>query len=142
MTKEPVKLTFYYMFSDGGFDAFMKGHGSYMQQKYPNLSFQYILNAKGSILDDMVASNANIDVFITNASAFSKIADLGLAADISGLVRTYGYDLNQLEPSAVEALRKAGGGKLSGLPFDTIRWFCTTTRICSTSSRSLIPRTA
>jgi beta-lactamase superfamily II metal-dependent hydrolase/ABC-type glycerol-3-phosphate transport system substrate-binding protein len=114
---EPVRLTFYYMFSGTTFESFMAGHGNYMKEKYPNITFKYLQNEPGSTLDDIAASDDSIDVFITNNSGMAAIKDKGLGRDITDLIDRHHYDLSRFNPSVIESLKTMGEGKLPGLPF-------------------------
>ncbi|MDQ1909001.1 extracellular solute-binding protein [Paenibacillus sp. GD4] len=119
VTKAPVELTFYYMYADSNMDQFMKEHGSLVQKKYPNFSFKFIQNTKGSTLQDLIAAGEHIDVFITINPSFLQIKEVELDGDITDLVKKYNFDLNRFEPSIIDGLRKVGEGKLPGLPFRT-----------------------
>ncbi|CAG7618426.1 ABC transporter substrate-binding protein [Paenibacillus allorhizosphaerae] len=116
-TKEPVELTFYYMYADSNEEQFMKEHGSLIQKKYPNFSFKFLQNTKGNSLQDIIASKTNIDVFITINPSMMSIKDVELDGDISDLVKKYAFDLGRFDPAIIEGLRKVGEGKLPGLPF-------------------------
>lgn len=117
VTKEPVELTFYYMYADSNYEAFMLEQGSLIQKKYPNFSFKFIQNTKGSTLEDIIATKTDIDVFIAINPSMMTIKDLKLDGDITDLVAKYKYDLNRVDSAAINVLRGIGDGKLPGLPF-------------------------
>ncbi|TMV47594.1 extracellular solute-binding protein [Paenibacillus mesophilus] len=119
VTKEPVELTFYYMYADSNYDEFMKEQGSQIQKKYPNFKFKFVQNTKGTTPEDIVASKMDVDVFIAINSSMMTIKDLKLDSDISDLVTKHKFDLNRLDPTALSVLRGIGDGKLPGLPFKT-----------------------
>jgi multiple sugar transport system substrate-binding protein len=116
-TKEPVELTFYYMYADSNYEAFMKEHGSLIQKKYPNFSFKFIQNTKGSTLEDIIANKTDVDVFIAINPSMMTIKEMKLDGDLTDLVAKYKYDLNRIDSSALNVLRNIGEGRLPGLPF-------------------------
>jgi multiple sugar transport system substrate-binding protein len=116
-TKEPVELTFYYMYADSNYEAFMLEHGNLIQKKYPNFKFKFIQNTKGTTPEDIIAAKTDVDVFIAINPSMMTIKDLKLDGDISDLVTKYKYDLNRIDPAALNVMRGIGEGKLPGLPF-------------------------
>ncbi|CAG7618395.1 hypothetical protein PAECIP111802_00514 [Paenibacillus allorhizosphaerae] len=113
-----VNLTFYYAYSGSSFEIFMESYGKFIQKKYPNFSFTFIQNEKGSTLDDLVKTGTGVDVFITSHPAMMQIKERQLAGDISGMVSSHPFDLERFEPVAINAVKQMGeGGKLPGLPF-------------------------
>lgn len=116
-TKEPVELTFYYMYNEDLEEGFRKGDGSIIQKKYPNVTFKFMKNAPGTTLADIVATKTKIDFFGDTQSGVAKLREVGmLDDDISDLVKTHKIDLNKIEPSALNALTYAANGALTGLP--------------------------
>lgn len=116
-TKEPVELTFYYMYNEDLEEGFRKGDGARIQKKYPNVTFRFLKNAPGTTLADMVATKTKIDFFGDTQSGVAKLRDVGLLDDdLSDLVKKHKLDLNKIEPSALQALTYAAGGPLTGLP--------------------------
>lgn len=114
---KPTELTVYYMFSNWTDEDFMKSFGSLIQRKYPNVTFKLILNKQGSTIQDMVTTKADMDIIIASQSQIFSLGELGLLTDISDLMKTNKFDLNRLEPSAVENLRKITNGSVVGLPY-------------------------
>ncbi|WP_158606502.1 ABC transporter substrate-binding protein [Paenibacillus ginsengarvi] len=115
--KEPVELTFYYMYADSNYEEFMREHGRLIQKKYPNFTFKFVQNTKGTTPEDIVATKMDVDVFIAINSSMMTIKDLKLDSDITDLVAKHKFDLGRLEPAALNVLRSIGDGKLPGLPF-------------------------
>ncbi|MCC2684684.1 MAG: extracellular solute-binding protein family 1, partial [Paenibacillaceae bacterium] len=112
----PTKLTVYRLSGNLGEEDFLAQEGWLMQRKYPNLQFEYILNSEGHTPEDLIASNKPIDIILCANPIISRAADVGLTMDLSALVKKYNLDLDRLEPSTLEAVKKSAGGKLVGLP--------------------------
>ncbi|WP_158606824.1 extracellular solute-binding protein [Paenibacillus ginsengarvi] len=114
---EPVELTFYYMYADWSTEKFMGLVGKHIQKQYPNVRFNFIQTGTGTTIEDTVAAKQNLDVIIASQGQLQKLADLGLLSDISDLVTTYKYDLNRIEPSPLETMRRIANGSIVGLPY-------------------------
>lgn len=117
VTKQPVELTFYYMYADSNYEAFMQEHGNLIQKKYPNFSFKFIQNTKGTTPEDIIATKTDVDVFIAINPSMMTLKELKMEGDITDLVAKYKYDLNRIDPASLNVLRGIGEGKLPGLPF-------------------------
>ncbi|GAA3413551.1 sugar ABC transporter substrate-binding protein [Paenibacillus hodogayensis] len=113
---QPLELTYY--LNAGGYsqDAFMKGVGKALKEKFPNVTFKVYWRDKGTMLADLIASGTSIDIINASSGTVADLVELGLGQDISDLIASNRYDLSKLEPMAVEGMRKLSGGKLYGLP--------------------------
>jgi len=88
-----------------------------VQAKYPNLSFE-LLAAKSP--EELAASGIVPDLVATSNVYVNYLLDLGYGEDLQSKVKTSGLDLNRLEPSVLEELKKFGpNGELYGLPLST-----------------------
>jgi multiple sugar transport system substrate-binding protein len=114
---EPVTLNFYH---NGGIpqEQFNQQFASYINQKMPNVTVNFIPKDKNVSLADMIASgSANIDIFIDSIGQIGlngSLIDLGLNYDISDLVKKHNIDLNRFDPNTIDAVKVMGG--LYGLP--------------------------
>jgi len=114
---EPVTLNFYH---NGGIpqEQFNQQFASYINQKLPNVTVNFIPKDKNVSLADMIASgSANIDIFIDSIGQIGlngSLIDLGLNYDISDLVKKHNIDLNRFDPNTIDAVKVMGG--LYGLP--------------------------
>ncbi|TMV48568.1 extracellular solute-binding protein [Paenibacillus mesophilus] len=115
-TKEKVELTFYYMYDDDIEQSFREGNGASIQKKYPNITFKFLQNKKGTTLADIIATKTNVDFFGDTQSGVAKLRDVGLMDDLSDLIKKHKVDLSKIEPNAINAYTFAGNGILSGLP--------------------------
>lgn len=108
---EPVQLTFWSPSATK--DSFMDVFGNAVQKKYPNITFQ-VIEGKGTKLPELVAAGTPIDLI--QASAPDVIFESGLESDLADLIEKYEYDLNELDPAVLEAMKQIGNGKIYGFP--------------------------
>ncbi|RKN86351.1 extracellular solute-binding protein [Paenibacillus ginsengarvi] len=113
---QPIELTYY--LNAGGYsqESFMKGVGKSLKEKFPNVTFKVYWRDKGTMLADLIASGTSIDIISASSGTIADIVELGLGQDITDLIQQNKFDLNKLEPTAVDGMRKLSGGKLYGLP--------------------------
>ncbi|RKN86141.1 ABC transporter substrate-binding protein [Paenibacillus ginsengarvi] len=114
--KEPVKLTIYYPWSGYPKETFMETYGNYMVQKYPNISIEYIQSGRGTTMDELIASKAELDLIMTTSNAYQSLQDRGLNGDITELAKKYQYDFNKLDETVYELTKALEPGKIAGLP--------------------------
>lgn len=113
---KPVELSYYENSAGYTQEMFDKDVGSIVKKKFPNVTFKLYSREKGTMLADLVASGVKLDLISASAGTIADLPDTGLGGDIDDLIKNYKYDVSQLEPSAVDMLRKAGDGELYGLP--------------------------
>lgn len=121
ITAIPAELTFYNSTAPTeSEELFMVKYGSVIAKKFPNYKIKYHQNTgKGASLADLIASGQlNIDIDISAADiTYNNLIQFGLQDDISDLIKKYKFDLNRLEPNAVEVQRKFANGGIYGIPF-------------------------
>ncbi|MDF2718514.1 MAG: hypothetical protein K0R28_5439, partial [Paenibacillus sp.] len=121
ITAIPAELTFYNSTAPSETEEqFMAKYGSVIAKKFPNYKIKYHQNTgKGTSLADLVATGQmNIDIDISAADiTYNSLLQFGLQDDISDLIKKYKFDLNRLEPNAVEVQRKFANGGIYGIPF-------------------------
>lgn len=121
ITSIPAVLTFYNSTaSSESEELFMAKYGSMIAKKFPNYTIKYHQNTgKGSSLADLIASGQlNIDIDISAADVtYNTLIQFGLQDDISDLIKKYKFDLERLEPNAIEVQRKFANGGIYGIPF-------------------------
>lgn len=120
--KEPVELTFYTQYnslvSELSQEGFMNDFGQYIQKKYPNITFKTIFGSTTKeTLPTIVASKTPIDIVQISPVQTYTFVDIGVASDISDLVKTHKLDLNRIEPSTLDLMNKAANNQLVGLPY-------------------------
>lgn len=105
-----VTIGIYEAASDYTSQNFMDDHGTRIQQKFPNFSFDaYGTKIK---LDEMVAAGTAIDLVKSNPLSM----DLDLHGDISDMTTKYKYDTSKMNPEVLKLMLISGKGKLLGLP--------------------------
>lgn len=121
ITAIPAVLTFYNSTAPSeSEELFMAKYGNAIAKKFPNYKIKYHQNTgKGASLADLIASGQlNIDIDISAADiTYNSLIQFGLQDDISDLIKKYKFDLNRLEPNAVEVQRKFANGGIYGIPF-------------------------
>ncbi|MEF3308160.1 extracellular solute-binding protein [Paenibacillus sp. GYB004] len=109
-----VELTVYSLLG-GNYEGFMSSEGQYIQKKYPNFKFNYMLPGTGTTLRDIVAAKTPIDIIISSPD-LQQVIDVGLDSDISDLIKKHNYDLSRFIPVTIDMMKQLAGGKVLGLP--------------------------
>lgn len=118
-TKEAAEIVFY---SNNGeltesFDARM---GNAIRKKFPAMTIKFIQAGAGTSLADLITSGTRFDIFYQSIGNFEAQAfPFDIQYDMTELIRKHGIDLSRLDPTVVEAVKQASGGKLYGLPVTT-----------------------
>ncbi|TNJ53407.1 extracellular solute-binding protein [Paenibacillus hemerocallicola] len=112
---DPVELIFYSQNTDS---VFMDTFGNMIQEKFPHVKVKH-LPVGSNKLADLVASGQPIDIMFWSIGQSSEVTGYNFQYDISEQINKYKYDLNKLEPSAVEAAKNLAGGGIYGLPVFT-----------------------
>jgi multiple sugar transport system substrate-binding protein len=118
---EPVELTFFNINSQGiTQEQFMEEYGNMISKRFPNFSLKNITNPKGNTADNLnqlVTAGQTFDILISSIDLTAKfLIPMGLQNDIGDLIKQTKYDLNKLEPSAVESQKLMANGSIYGLP--------------------------
>ncbi|MFC3772049.1 ABC transporter substrate-binding protein [Paenibacillus sp. GCM10012303] len=113
----PVELLFYMnSISQAEFDKF---YVEPLKQKFPHITVKGIAPAKGSYIEELVATGTVPDIFIgTKGSIPNQMNALKLVEDIGPIVASEKYDLNRLDPATVDVMKKAANGAVIGLPLN------------------------
>ncbi|MDF2721405.1 MAG: extracellular solute-binding protein family 1 [Paenibacillus sp.] len=113
---QPIELTHYYMYSDRTYEQFMEASGNIIRKKYPNITFKYIRNEKGSSLEEIAATKVKVDFFGGVPADIDKLRTVGLLGDATDLVAKTKYDLGKLEQTSINGIKLLSDGKVTGLP--------------------------
>lgn len=115
---EPVELVFWFhVGSITNNEGFMSAFGNKIKDKFPNVTPKFIAPSTSVNLKSLVESKQPIDIFYdAYGQIYSYLMEYNLQYDISGLIKTYKYDVSRLEPTAVAAMRQIAGGGMYGLP--------------------------
>ncbi|MDF2722784.1 MAG: hypothetical protein K0Q59_2459 [Paenibacillus sp.] len=124
MTK-PIDLVYYsdnYVATPGTDAEFMTEFGQYMQKKYPNVTFKnniYSAQQKKTI-EDNITAGIRFDLHKGSIAISYKYAELQIVSDISDLIKKYNVDLSGVNPILLDQFKGAAGGKLIGIPYQTL----------------------
>ncbi|MDF2658300.1 MAG: extracellular solute-binding protein family 1 [Paenibacillus sp.] len=117
--KEPAEVIFYSNNNDT-VESFDNRFGDALRKKFPNYTIRYIQSQKGFTLPEMIASGTRFDIFFQSIGNFEGNAfPNGIQYDMTELLNRHKVDLGKFEPSIIESVRQASGGKLYGLPVFT-----------------------
>ena len=116
---EPAKVIFYSNNNDP-VDSFDFRFGDSLRKKFPNYTIKYIQSDKGFSLPEMLTSGTRFDIFFQSIGNFEGNAfPNGIEYDMTDLIKKYDVDLTRFEPTIINAVKQASGGKLYGLPIFT-----------------------
>ncbi|RKN84661.1 ABC transporter substrate-binding protein [Paenibacillus ginsengarvi] len=120
ITKEPAEVVIY---SNNGdpVESFDYRFGNSLRKKFPNWTIKYIQRAgAGTSLDELIASGTKFDIFFQSIGNFEAQAfPAGIQYDMTDLIKSQKLDLSRLDPTVVDAVKQASGGKMYGLPIFT-----------------------
>lgn len=118
---EPVTLIFYTAQNSvyANEEGFENEIGQYIKKKFPHVTIQHIHKGKGQDYPDLIAAGTLPDIVLeSSGNIMSRIKELGLGSDISGLIKKHTFDLGRLDEAAVAQVKNANpDGQLLGLPF-------------------------
>lgn len=118
--KEPITLYIQNIYSGSPTaEEFKEQYGKLIQQKFPYIEkIEYYSNATRP-LDQVMIGKERMDIIITSQATFhTTFLPNSLQTDLTESIAQTKYDLNRLDRSSLELVRKLGGGKLYGLPVD------------------------
>jgi len=118
-TKEPAEIVFYST-NNELVESFDYRMGNALRKKFPNYTIKYIQSGKGTQLADLIATNTRFDIYFHSIGNFEANAfPADIQYDMTDLIKKHGIDLSRLDPTIVDAVKQASGGKLYGLPVTT-----------------------
>ncbi|MEF3304447.1 ABC transporter substrate-binding protein [Paenibacillus sp. GYB003] len=91
--------------------------GNAIRKKFPNVTINYKLTNKEIRLENLITAGENIDIYTRSiGSFFNEVPVFKFQYDLSAMVKTYGLDLNRIEPSLIDSMKNNADGQLWGLP--------------------------
>ncbi|GAA3408223.1 ABC transporter substrate-binding protein [Paenibacillus hodogayensis] len=89
-----------------------------LKKKFPHITVEYYAGAKGSTINDLIASGNTPDLIRTDVPTLvSGYLDLGLGFDLNEFVKNAKYDLNRFNKVFIDEILDVGRtGALYGLP--------------------------
>ncbi|TNJ65983.1 extracellular solute-binding protein [Paenibacillus hemerocallicola] len=98
-------------------EAFNERFGDAIRKKFPNYTVQAIFNGKGTSFEDVMSSGVTIDIVWQDVNnTIPELLNYGLQYDMTELIKKYGVPVQNLEPTAINAIREMSDGKLYALP--------------------------
>lgn len=120
--REPVELTLHGTMS-GFTEEFMKTHfGTFIEKKFPHVKLKYlptmVVAGAARTTATYLAAGEKFDIITApSGSTPGSVLENGLQLELSPYIKKYGFDLNAIEPSAVEIQRRFADGGVYGIPF-------------------------
>lgn len=119
---EPVELVFYAMSVLSGTDEEKAAqYTSFVQQKYPHLSFKFV-NAEGdNTLDKYIMTNEPMDLVFGSFAVLAAHKDRNFLSDMSHYIKQNDFDLGTVEQAYIDQALEFGDGTLPLLPVYDLR---------------------
>lgn len=116
-TRIAAEIVFYSNNGDS-VESFDYRMGDSIRKKFPNYTIKYIQRiGAGTELTDLITTGTRFDIFFQSIGNFEAQAfPVSIEYDMTDLIKQHGIDLSRLDPSVVNAVKQASGGKLYGLP--------------------------
>ncbi|MEF3302727.1 ABC transporter substrate-binding protein [Paenibacillus sp. GYB003] len=118
--KDPVELAIVNGMSTMTEDQFMQEYGKTIMEKFPHVKIKYYIGNSNKTMTERITAGEPIDIiFASSGLTVDSLIAHGLEYDISGLIKSYKYDLSRLEPTSIEFQNKIANGGIYGLPVNT-----------------------
>jgi multiple sugar transport system substrate-binding protein len=117
--KEPVELTFYRPHTGTTLEQFMDLAGNAIQAKFPHVTVKFVPFGEGTGMEDVLATGQNIDIVLLSIGFVPEYVKYNLQYDHNDLIKKYNFDLNRLEQTTVDFIKRFGDGKMYALPIFT-----------------------
>lgn len=89
-----------------------------VQKKYPNITLQTVLRGAGKQPEELIAAGTFPDLIYQSTPWYAELLDLNLLYDLNELVKKHKFDLNKLDPLAMDAIKMWGTkGEVYAIPF-------------------------
>ncbi|MDF2721257.1 MAG: extracellular solute-binding protein family 1 [Paenibacillus sp.] len=117
---EPVEIVFYNQASNMNEEQFDVKYGAMLRKKFPTYTFKYIPVKKELSMQDLIMSGTKFDIYFSTIGNFeSAMFANSLQVDMTDLIKKHNLNLGIFDPTIIDAVRQASGGKLYGIPVDT-----------------------
>lgn len=118
--KDPVELSIINGMSTMTDEQFMEEYGKPIMAKFPHVKIKYFIGNSSKTMTERITAGEPIDIiFASSGLTVESLIDHNLQYDISGLIKSYQYDLNRIEPTSIEFQKKLANGGIYGLPINT-----------------------
>ncbi|MDF2716341.1 MAG: extracellular solute-binding protein family 1 [Paenibacillus sp.] len=100
---------------DSALEALIKDQ---LKKKHPNITLNIVQPAKGSTLDELIATGTVPDIVFTYSGRLTAYQDKGILYDMNELVKTQKFDLSRFEPQMITDTKVGSpNGELYGVPY-------------------------
>lgn len=90
-----------------------------VENKFPYIKLNVIMDGKGSSIDETLAAGTNLDLTAFSMGQLFKVMDLKLYSDLNPLIKQHGFDVNQFAPGVYEtAVSYSGNGEMWVMPYE------------------------
>lgn len=99
-------------------EEFFERFGEVIKDQFPHITVEYIQNATGTLMPDLVAQGTIPDIVRTDIpTLLTYYLDLGLGEDLTPYIEKYDYDVNRFQPVFIDEIIETGrSDALYGLP--------------------------
>lgn len=114
--EQPAEL-YIYLTSPG---TFLEEYREMMTKQFPNYTLHFLNVNADQPMEALITDQQQIDLIVSSVGLTSRfLFEYEFQSDISDLIQKYNFDLDRLEPTAIEIQRKLADGGIYGLPFAT-----------------------
>lgn len=104
ISTEPVTLTVFN--TSMGDPLFQNAIVQPLQSKYPHITIKMIKRAKGTMLEDLIASGSVPDIIFGDSSGDIPLyRELDVLEDLTPLIKKYNFDLNKMDPVVLNSIQ-------------------------------------
>lgn len=114
--REPIEVVFYSTSGDFDTDEFMAMFGNKINEQFPHVTPRYIQLGQDTGLDKLIMTGETIDIIYLSSGQTQNLLKYDLQYDITELIEKFDYDLDRVEPTALEIQRMLANGGIYGLP--------------------------
>jgi len=114
---KPTTLVFYSIARDSE-QSFNERMGDAIRKRFPNLTVKYVQRTTANDLPAYISSGEKLDLVWGSLGSWPQVQDLGLAIDLTDLIKKHNIDLSTFEPSSIDAMKQMGAGQILALPFE------------------------
>ncbi|RKN82126.1 ABC transporter substrate-binding protein [Paenibacillus ginsengarvi] len=111
---EPVTLTLYMPAPFPILDTIVNA----VKSKYPHITLETIVRSPGKQPEELITAGTVPDLIYQSTPWYAELLDLHLLYDLNELIKSAKFDLNKLDPLAMDAIRMWGAkGEVYAIPF-------------------------
>jgi multiple sugar transport system substrate-binding protein len=112
--KDPITLVVADGLGDWPEDRFNRVIAEPVKKKFPHITLQW---AKNTDIKNNVTTGQPLDLVMSSSGLMqARVLDFDLQIDITPYLKQFNYDINQVEPTAVDIFRNAANGQLWAIP--------------------------